>query len=650
MQGDEQTITMVEGDDPDNGLPKEQLVIMTETEEAVDFTSPFDRLSNETCCHVLSFCDFSSAVRFSRGINRSLRQEFSAGEHFLWKNMFHRHGFSTPMLTQQMHKSTSSASTVDYLLETRKRRQLDQNLLVPKRKKNGAVPLRSGCFNLPNRMFSFVPVTPDRLDAEWDDFDPPPVDFGCDSFILTSAACGGEMVSLDPFHGNLVVHESCLDNAVKSDEGMMEQAMWEAANLIDGHRERGLREDSEEHLAGSVFDQSVYRNHNITQYKKQPFQVLFCLEDDIDLDACFSPLNDALIGTEIDVGYHGIDAKCILVEGQVAGSMIAVGRMITREIGPQLINVREQVVTELFTWERRSDPTSDNSFGCRKLCRFPWSFRTIDVCAVHNRVYASFDSDGGPLSSGRGSSKSTIVVYPLVPYPDCSIASATLRSGVSGAEVCRTKYQDPECFIRCQNEVTSLAVDPTGATLFVGTAAGTCEIWSIHSAYDKTEAKRLAIINIESSMSKALKCSCDDHNGAQQRSVDDAARIGRILTILSRPKIVSFHHPNHLSSSTCGFVTLQHSATDGSSLLLWRKHHEQTSKDAYRIVSMINLPLSGIIRAPRVIYDGRRILVFGQDHIGLIILVYQVLASFEDVALFHDMSKEETSGGVYNLT
>ncbi|CAB9516053.1 expressed unknown protein [Seminavis robusta] len=622
------------------GVDAMEDAIMAEAEAQF---SPLDYLSNETLSYVLSFCDFGSAVQFCRGINRSLRQDFRQGDHFLWKDMFHRQCFSMPLLAH----SSEAVPMFDFLEETRKRRQLARNLLAPKKKKKGTLPARSRCFNLPNRMFHFVPVTPDGLVAEWDD--PPPVDFGCDSFILTSPACGGEMVSLDPFHGTLVVHESCLNNAVSSDEAMMEQAVMEAANLFPGNREnRGCGDTT-------------------TQIKKDPSQVLFCLENDIDVDACFPPLHDGgHDGAEIDVGYHGIDSKCLLNErtGALEGTMIAVGRMITRETGTQLNGVIEQVVTELLTWERRKDTaksgskrnTNSHEFGARKLCRFPWSFRTIDVCATHNRVYVSFDSNDGPsaetnLGSNSHVSRSTVVVYPLVSYPTHTFG---MRSSEASSGGCRTNYQEPECFIHCRAKVSSLSVDPTGETLMVGTEAGTCEVWKIHSdKCGKARAKRAAIVNIKSSMSKALRNSREESNdNNNQRLDDDSSRMERtLLTILNRPKIVSFHHASHCPFAKCGFVTLQHSATDGSSLLLWHKAKDSSSSnDAYRIVSMINLPLSGITRAPRVTYDGRRILVFGQDHIGLIVLVYQVLASFEDVSLFKDATLEEASGGVYNLT
>lgn len=647
---------------------------LKEDETCQSTYSPFDSLrGSEALTHVLSFCDFPSALRFSRTTCKSLRQDLydHSDRNFLWKEIFHRHRFSLPTTTTMPNNDVGA----DYIRETQKRRRLAKNLLVPRNKKKTRKSIQ--CFDLPDRCFSFVPITPDGLLADWDD--PPPVDFGCDSFLLLSPACGGDMVSLDPFHGTLSVQESCLDNAVASDEGMMEQAMLEAANLIVNNSDRqNLFSDqdlTDEDIAGAVFDQSVYRNHNISQYKKPPFQILFRLEDDVDLDACF-PRDEAgrnRIGrppAEIDVGYHGIDSKCLIENGQVVGCMVAVGRMFTKESRGGLDGRQrcEQVCTELHMRTRRnSNPEMaersprNRTFGSHKICRFPCSFQTIDICSTHGRVFVSFEASRGSMTSrnpidgvASGYRASTIVVYQMQPRTSSADTAQQKKKAKSSGG---TKYSEPEFLIHCQSEVSSLAVDPTGDTLLVGTASGSCEVWSISSGHTASPiAKRSAIINIRSSISRTGN---NEENSSENDVVvqdsSDSEIVERrmrsiLLSILKTPKIVSFHHPNYLPFSACGFVTLQHSSTDGSSLLLWRKDEASERDDSFSIVSVINLPLSGVTRAPRVFYDGRRILIYGQDHIGLIVLVYHVLASNEDIDLFQEKTNEETSGGVYNLT
>ena len=661
-----------------------------------------DLLSGESLSHVVSYCDFPTAWMFARATSRAIREELFRGDHFLWQEIFHRHHFSLPPSTAT---TTNNHLAFDYLGETRRRRQLARNLLVPKRSRHiqeKNVPWHnnkpsssslSSCFNLPNRCFYFVPVTPDDLFAEWDD--PPPVDFGCDSFILTSGACGPELLSLDPFHGTLAVFESCLDNAVASVEGMMENAMLEAANLITNQheRERNPRllqneqvveegEDDwheEQDIAGAVFDQSVYRNHHVTtHYKKPPFQKLFRLEDDIDLEACFPPerrhhdhhRHRSRRPPVIDVGYHGIDAKSILNQhGQVVGSMIAVGRMLTKTIQTSLQR-EEQTCTELICWTRmHNDDTKSRSFasdttmnhqssrnrhyGNRTLCRFPRSFSSIDVCPAYQRVYVSFDPADRSTDPSASYGPCTVVVFPMIDYP-------ALQRKHQQKKVQGTKFQEPEFLIHCGGEVSALTVDPNGDCVIVSTTNGTCEVWRIQSkSCGMPHVKRTATIRIESSIARAFRHDCSKNEVPYRDGVrldlEDSARMQRkLLAFLNRPKIVSFHHPSHCPLSTCGFVTLQHSASKGSSLLLWRKNDDSsefTANDDFRPVSIINLPLSGTTRAPRVVFDGRKILVLGQDQIGVIILVYHVLSSNEDIHLFQQETiAEETSGGVYNLT
>ncbi len=80
--------------------------------------------------------------------------------------------------------------------------------------------------------------------------------------------------------------------------------------------------------------------------------------------------------------------------------------------------------------------------------------------------------------------------------------------------------------------------------------------------------------------------------------------------------------PKHLTIHQAGFVTIQHHKSEGTTLMLWQYANGKGTESFY-IASMVNLPLS-TQRRPQVAYDGKRLVVFGQDHIGLIILVYRV--------------------------
>jgi hypothetical protein len=110
-----------------------------------------------------------------------------------------------------------------------------------------------------------------------------------------------------------------------------------------------------------------------------------------------------------------------------------------------------------------------------------------------------------------------------------------------------------------------------------------------------------------------------------------------------------FHFPNHVPVEQCGFVSVQHSRVEGTCLLVWKKPNHGSD---FQVVSQIVLPLSPR-RKPCVHYDGRRIVVCGHDHIGLIVLVYHVLSSMEDIEYFPsnpDKKMGDESGGVYNYT
>jgi hypothetical protein len=149
-------------------------------------------LSDDTLAHVLSFLDYDSAVVFSRETYTLLTERFtdSCFNH-VWRGIYHRHWFS-PV------ESSTSQEEIDYMLECKERRELVQNLVQSQQQQRH-------CLNLPNRFFYFVPITPnDEDDMPWED--PPPVDFDCNSFVLTSPGCSGEFVFLDPFDMSLSVH------------------------------------------------------------------------------------------------------------------------------------------------------------------------------------------------------------------------------------------------------------------------------------------------------------------------------------------------------------------------------------------------------------------------------------------------------------
>eukprot|EP00957_Ditylum_brightwellii_P141686 10794503-Ditylum_brightwellii.AAC.1 len=103
----------------------------------------------------------------------------------LWRDIYFRHNFSPP---EESKNETSTDQRVvgcpkiNYLSECQKRQALFKNLTGRRKSKR-----TKSCFPLPNRYFHFLPIVPTDIDNidEWID-DPPPVEFSCESYALTS--------------------------------------------------------------------------------------------------------------------------------------------------------------------------------------------------------------------------------------------------------------------------------------------------------------------------------------------------------------------------------------------------------------------------------------------------------------------------------
>jgi len=243
--------------------------------------------------------------------------------------------------------------------------------------------------------------------------------------------------------------------------------------------------------------------------------------------------------------------------------------------------------------------------------------------------------------------------------------------------------------IVCNRPISSFIIDPTGTTLIVGTEGGGIEIWDLGGAYFPkqhinifAQLKKAQIAQPKRTRGESMT-SCESEESSEvDKDLDEMecsdSEDGRIVDreIAAfprqhhRPSYASsaLHHlneymrseeseapndyrheqnfrentghdmmysnlsqcnpqrlvhqivlPRHLSVEKAGFVTLQHHRTEGTTLMMWQKR-----AGLFELSSLLNLPLS-TQRKPQVAYDGKRIVVFGQDQIGLIILVYRVL-------------------------
>jgi len=226
-------------------------------------------------------------------------------------------------------------------------------------------------------------------------------------------------------------------------------------------------------------------------------------------------------------------------------------------------------------------------------------------------------------------------------------------------------------------------VDISGQILLIGTVHGTVEIWHTGANSNNnchSEPRRLKILSVREffvkrsrSMTIGARCRPDMESSTpkthcvfpEHATQDDLATLENENELPHKNptcKVSQIYLPRHLLVQSCGFVTKQRDSESGTTLLLWQTRCISSDRDAldvnFQIVAMINLPLSSQCH-PEVHYDGRRLIVFGRDHVGLIFLVYHVLGSRYDQDDFfhgdkHSPSKtavkgNEESGGVINL-
>jgi hypothetical protein len=300
----------------------------------------------------------------------------------------------------------------------------------------------------------------------------------------------------------------------------------------------------------------------------------------------------------------------------------------------------------------------------------------LDYDPTHRRVFAN--KSHGPL--GPSYNAQTVVVYPMVPWV-----------GEEG-----DYFPAPLGTFQARSSIVILVIDSFGETLLLGTERGAIEIWDVsmstsgsagkfrrllevkvvqclRRSIDEWIADRVQVLRSKSIESKIAFLSDGDRHQASSSSPtvhdehDDSStgsNTGNESSPLTEEMEISFKvlrrqpdlpvfqanvdHiflPKHLSLEKAGLVTLQHHPVEGSSLLLWRKQRDGELK----VVSLINLRLSSR-QKPRIHYDGNRLIVFGQDHIGVIILVYHV-ANGDNLLPKDDVTATgEHSGGVYNLT
>lgn len=416
---------------------------------------------------------------------------------------------------------------------------------------------------------------------------------------------------------------------------------------------------------------------------------------------------------EYDLSYVGTDAKPILDPHSgcksIQGYMVGVGRSMTN------LSEGNVVCTELTLWSRRADEDQYDVDGSRMLCRFPWSFSIVDFEPLYRRLFVSFMEGEGPADSSKtivvypmiswtGEDKDyfprplgTIVCrHPVSSMSmDCTgevllvgcertlevwyTPHSSSSSHVTSSDFQRLQVVDvtqnlrtcilnftnrvrdtrSKCVTKTQRKMGSESVPASTERITTIDSTATRSTWVDDDDESPPQTTPIHVepagYNNNNNGNISINNDRDDHDDSDDEEEEVLFRVLKRLPDLShlRSPIDSILIPKHLPAKD-GFVTLHYDRNEGSSLLLWRltgrtlKNGEEDG--TFTVASLINLRLSAR-RKPRVSYDGNRLIVFGEDHIGMIILIYQI--SNGDIQFHEDDTTTTTgehSGGVYNLT
>jgi len=242
-------------------------------------------------------------------------------------------------------------------------------------------------------------------------------------------------------------------------------------------------------------------------------------------------------------------------------------------------------------------------------------------------------------------------------------------------------FPSPDACVKAKFPVGSFSIDTTGQTLIVGTSVGTVEIWCMNARQDgSVSPTRLQSMSIREAFMKRTRSITLVEHQASNFELDEFNKPLTIdveenetqddLALLDYPnveeefrhksptaKISQIYVPRHLPVYQCGFITKQHTSESGTILLLWQtltlssEKSQHALNEKFKIVAMIDLPISAQCH-PAIHFDGRRLIVLGQDHIGSVVLVYHVLSTRfdqeefdEPIVAYPRRSKKKKKGG-----
>lgn len=624
-----------------------------------------DRLEEDSLAQIVSFLDFDTAVTWVENVEKSvLHERFHKTESGsllqTWKDFFYRQAFvglpadedededgsqeitvagscsSSGRTIKSSHHATPS--TIPTIIQEVQYRQQFQQCLNLGKPLSQSAPMQVAqrlVRGLPDRCFAFRPIWPDWEDVDfWPNSDPPPVHLSCDSFLLPSVALGEELLLLNPFTNSFILFSSVFD-PMSTASAHLEESMTTQASISNSQTQeptliqypwfhqldqcgkpKQILIASDDNVLDTELIDFFWEHAPHRRRRRQRTPPAVRLRSNVFIN------NDQDDGVEdedeveVEFDYIGIDAKPILNEkGCITGrTMITTGRSIGTDNGP--------VCFEALIWFCDREYTIE-SF---KLCRFVGDYAWIELCGITQRVYVVTMSTREQHGAAQSFGSNYINVYPMVTY------HKSINPKETSKEEPASSFCLPVCTIPCDHPITSLALCATGKQLIASTSTGHLLIWETHQFQ-----------LVQNVLLSELVTRTTDRDGTQ---------LSPNALQTARAPVLSIYCPRAISIRDCGFCTLHWDPTHGSAVFVWQRNNIPSTspcRDEWSVRAIVHLPLKAR-RVPVLHYDGRRLIVYGQDQIGLILLVYQVSSTAEHRAVNGwTRSTLQLDGGVYDI-
>jgi hypothetical protein len=506
------------------------------------------------------------------------------------------------------------------------------------------------------------------------DHDPPAIPFDCDCFLLLSPT-SDEFLLLHPDTGQFV-HGAHLGDEARA-------AMPAAPPRPSNHEGGAAASCRRRHVLVPAASSSTRRNRpataaNLTTNANHQVE---------DAGGANHALGDGVHEDDDDddeVVHIGIECKHVAAAAtaprschpRIESTVVAVGRQLVHE-DPHAPGVDASVITEVRSWERpyKIDPllhqhaapcdVSFRPFGSPRICRFQNHFFTMELDAKNRQLLVvpmrqdERDDDAAAWAGRRAvvadaealpppnddelhaSGSRFIHVLPFVAFDEGSVSDSD-HAAIGSARL----FSHPVAKIDCGGGITSLS--SSGDVWAVSTVSNKL-LW-----YDR--GLLVHAYKIVDCVREALTGGGAEGNVQQQSSLQAPPKRSKereqlILQSLSKATAVeTIRFAPFVGPERAGFVTLSHGDSTGSTILLWKKCSRSGSSsdqsphsDLYKVDAVVRLPLRAS-RIPKVHFDGRRLIVYGEDHMGHILLVY-VVQSLDDIDDVNDDSSTTSSGG-----